>query len=78
MMKWLSKKKVKTEYILGDGAAGVLNELLKKLRQRYPNRLPNNLIELDHLRVLQGQQDVLNFIQELIDADGVDAPFDDK
>lgn len=75
---WKKTKKQKTEYILGDGAAGVLNELLKKLRQRYKGTIPNELIELEHLRVLQGQQDVLNFIQELVDADGIDNPLDDK
>lgn len=77
-MLWKNKKKEKSVVILGDSTAGVLHDLLKRLRERYPNRIPNNLIELDHLRVLQGQQDVIQHIQELVDADVVEGDVEER
>lgn len=76
-MFWKIKNN-KSAVILGDSSAGVLNELIKKLKERYPNRIPNTLIEVEHLRVLQGQQDIINYIQELIDADVVEGDIQER
>ena len=49
------------------GAYNISEELLTWLKQTFPNELPrNNSISIEDIRFLQGQQDVINVIKELV------------
>jgi hypothetical protein len=41
--------------------------LLKELKELYPNKLPQNQIDIETLRFLQGQQSVIEKLESLFE-----------
>lgn len=42
------------------------NDILNKLKDKYPNKLPTNVIDSDVLAMLIGQQRVIDYLEALI------------
>jgi len=56
--------------------AGFLTALIKELEETYPNVLPlDKKMSIESLRVLQGQQDILQHLRNLLDKQ--DRPYED-
>ena len=50
--------------------ANTISSLLKELEENFPDTIPiNNQISLEEFRTLQGQQEVLQFIRNLLDTE---------
>jgi len=43
----------------------ISKELVEKLKQKYPNKLPSTILEKEQLAYILGQQSVVNYIEDL-------------
>lgn len=44
------------------------NDILNKLKDKYPNKLPTNVIDSDVLAMLIGQQRVIDYLEALVNS----------
>lgn len=44
------------------------NDLINRLKDKYPNKLPTNVIDSDVLAILIGQQRVIDYLEALVNS----------